>query len=173
VAAGEWWRIITAGFLHGGLLHLAFNMVALYVFGPPLERALGRFGFAALYMTSLVAGSLGALLLSPTALTIGASGAIFGLFGAILMAQRSSGIGIRAGGMVPLLVINLVFTVLSPGVSIGGHLGGLAGGVLAGALLFNRRTRSDGGRQALAALACVVLGLLLFGAALWVAAHPF
>jgi membrane associated rhomboid family serine protease len=173
VAAGEWWRIITAGFLHGGLLHLAFNMVALYVFGPPLERALGRFGFAALYMTSLVAGSLGALLLSPTALTIGASGAIFGLFGAILMAQRSSGIGIRAGGMVPLLVINLVFTVLSPGVSIGGHLGGLAGGVLAGALLFNRRTRSDGRRQALAALACVVLGLLLFGAALWVAAHPF
>jgi membrane associated rhomboid family serine protease len=163
VGAGQWWRIITSGFLHGGLLHLAFNMAALYVFGPPLERVLGRLGFSALYVTSLVAGSVGALLLSPHALTIGASGAIFGLFGAILMAQRSSGIGIRAGGMVPLLVINLVFTVLSPGVSIGGHLGGLAGGVLAGAILINRRLRT---RPILATLSVLLLGLVLFATAI-------
>jgi membrane associated rhomboid family serine protease len=174
VAAGEWWRVLTSGFLHGGLLHLAFNMVALYIFGPPLERTLGRSRFAVLYTTSLVAGSLGALLLSPTALTIGASGAVFGLFGAILMSQRAAGVGIRAGGMVPLLVINLVFTLLSPGVSIGGHLGGLAGGLVAGALLFNRRLMARGPAGArLATVGCVLLGLVLFGGAILAAGRPY
>ena len=170
VAAGEWWRIFSSGFLHSGLLHLALNMAALFVFGGPLERAVGRLRFAALYLASLVAGSLGALLVSPGALTVGASGAVFGLLGAIIVGQRASGINPRSSGMMTLLVINLVFTVAVPGISIGGHLGGLAGGLLAGAVLFNRRLWHRHGLRA--AGACLALAGLAFGGSLWVAAHP-
>jgi membrane associated rhomboid family serine protease len=170
VAAGQWWRIVTSGFLHSGLLHLAFNMAALFVFGSALERSVGRLRFTTIYVTSLMAGSLGALLLSPGALTIGASGAIFGLFGAILAGQRASGISLRAGGMIPLLVINLVFTIAMPGISVGGHLGGLAGGLAAGALLFNRRLRVGGRAGSLVSvLACLALAAALFAAAVLVA----
>jgi membrane associated rhomboid family serine protease len=173
VAGGQWWRLLTAGFLHSGILHLGFNMAALFVFGPPLEARLGRTRFAALYLASLLAGSLGALLVSPDRLTVGASGAIFGLLGAIIVGQRAS--GIRASGMIPLLIINLVFTVAVPGISIGGHLGGLAGGVICGAILYNRRL---GGRNSLLGLAaCLALAGACFVAALvvaplGVAAHP-
>lgn len=169
VAAGQWWRLVTAAFLHAGLLHLAFNMGALYLFGPPLERSLGRPRFLALYLTSLLAGSLGALVLSPGALTVGASGAIFGLFGGILAAQRASGINLRSGGMLPLLIINLVFTIALPGISIGGHLGGLAGGLIAGTLFYDRRLR---GRPGLSLVACLGLAAVCAGLALWVAANP-
>jgi membrane associated rhomboid family serine protease len=169
VAAGQWWRIITAGFLHSGLIHLALNMVALYVFGMPLERALGRLRFGTLYLTSLLAGSLGVLLLSPNALTVGASGAIFGLLGAIIVGQRAAGINPRSSGMLTLLIINLVFSFAVPGISIGGHLGGLAGGLIAGSLLFRRGSRP----QAMVyTLACIALAIGFFAAALWVAGHP-
>jgi membrane associated rhomboid family serine protease len=170
VAAGQWWRLITAGFLHSGILHLGFNMVALFVLGPPLEGRLGRSRFAALYLASLLAGSLGALLVSPNQLTVGASGAIFGLLGAIIVGQRAAGISARASGMIPLLIINLVFTVAVPGISIGGHLGGLAGGFACGAILFNRQLQGRGSVYALAG--CFGLAAACFGTALWVAAHP-
>jgi membrane associated rhomboid family serine protease len=167
VAAGEWWRILTAGFLHAGLLHVGMNMLALFVFGPPLEASLGRLRFSVLYLASLVAGSLGALLLSPNQLTVGASGAIFGLLGALLVGRPA---GIRAAGVVPLLLINLVFTVAVPGISIGGHLGGLVGGLVAGGLLFNRQLQ---GRNApVAVVACLVFTGACFWAATLVAAHP-
>ena len=169
VAAGEWWRILTAGFLHAGLIHLGLNMAALAIFGPPLERALGRFRFAALYLASLVAGSLGVLLVSPSALTVGASGAIFGLMGAIIAGQRAAGIDLRSSGMLGLLVVNLVFSFLVPGISIGGHLGGLAGGFVTGSLLFSRSLRARG---AAGACLCLVLAALAFVASLWLAAHP-
>jgi membrane associated rhomboid family serine protease len=170
VAAGQWWRLVTAGFLHVGLLHLGFNMVALFVFGPPLEARLGRSRFTALYLASLLSGSLGALLVSPNQLTVGASGAIFGLLGAIIVGQRASGISARASGMIPLLIVNLVFTVLVPGISIGGHLGGLAGGFICGAILFNRRLQ---GRTSVIALAASLsVAGACFLAALGVAAHP-
>jgi membrane associated rhomboid family serine protease len=170
VAAGQWWRLITAGFLHSGLLHLGFNMVALFVLGPPLEGRLGRWRFVVLYLTSLLAGSFGALLVSPRQLTVGASGAIFGLLGAIIVGQRAAGISARASGMIPLLVVNLVFTIAVPGISIGGHLGGLAGGFVCGAILFNRQLQGRNGVYALAG--CVGLGAACFAAALGVAAHP-
>jgi membrane associated rhomboid family serine protease len=170
VAAGQWWRLITAGFLHSGLLHLGFNMAALFVLGSPLEARLGHLRFTALYLASLLAGSLGALLASPGQLTVGASGAIFGLLGAIIVGQRVSGISARASGMVPLLIINLVFTVVVPGISIGGHLGGLAGGFICGAILFNRRLQ--GRRSAIPLAACLALAGGCFLAALEVAAHP-
>ena len=132
VADGEWWRLLTAGFLHGGLFHLLLNMYALYFLGRMLEPALGHVRFAAIYFAALLAGSFGAVLVSPETPVVGASTAIFGLFGAAIVMARNRGIDIMASGLGPILILNLVITFL-PGlnISIGGHLGGLVGGVLA------------------------------------------
>lgn len=140
VSHGEWYRLITSGFVHYGLLHLAFNMVILYRVGEALEASLGRVRFVVLYFVSLLAGSFGALLLSPNSYTAGASGAVFGLFAALAIAQRRSGVDVWSNGIGGLLVLNLIITLL-PGsnVSIGGHLGGLAGGGALGALMFRSR----------------------------------
>ena len=91
VADGEWYRIITAGFLHAGLLHIGFNMFLLFQLGTVLEPALGRLRFGAVYATSLLCGSLGVLIVSPNSLTVGASGAVFGLMGALFLAYRDRG----------------------------------------------------------------------------------
>jgi membrane associated rhomboid family serine protease len=132
LAHGEWWRLLTAAFLHGGLFHLLMNMLILWLVGGPLETGLGRGRFVAIYVVSGLAGSAGALLLSPDAITVGASGAIFGLFGAALVAERQ-GTYVLGGSVMGLVVLNLVFTFAFArfGVSIGGHIGGLVGGVLA------------------------------------------
>jgi len=167
VAAGEWWRLFTAGFLHSGLLHLGLNMVGLYILGPPVEQALGRLRFSALYLAGLAASSLGALLISPTVPTVGASGAIFALMGALLLGQRAAGIDLRSSGILGLVVANLIFTFVVPGIAIGGHLGGLAGGLLAGAVLFRPQLQ-----PALSTLACLGLAAACTAAGLWAAAHP-
>ena len=167
VAAGEWWRAITAGFLHSGLIHLGLNMAVLYMLGPPVEAALGRVRFTVLYFTALITSSLGALLLTPAAPTVGASGAIFGLMGAIVVGQRAAGIDPWRSGILTWIVINLVFTLVVPGVSIGGHLGGLAGGLIAGALLFRRGLPAPAGIAG-----CIVLAAASFLALLQVAGHP-
>jgi membrane associated rhomboid family serine protease len=132
VADGEWWRLLTAGFLHGGLFHLALNMYALYFLGRMVEPALGHARFVGLYFASLLAGSFGAVLLSPETPVVGASTAIFGLMGAAIVMARNRGVDIMASGLGPVLIINLLITFF-PGfnISVGGHLGGLAGGVLA------------------------------------------
>jgi membrane associated rhomboid family serine protease len=137
VADGEWWRIVTSGFLHAGLIHLAFNMFALYRIGQILEPAIGRLRFGAVYATSLLTGSFGVLLLSPNSPTVGASGAIFGLFGLMFLATRASGIDPWSSGIGMTIGINLLITIGIPGISIGGHLGGLAGGLLCGYLLYD------------------------------------
>jgi membrane associated rhomboid family serine protease len=130
---GEWYRIVTAGFLHAGIIHIAFNMYALYILGSFLEPAIGTPRFLGIYFVSLLTGSLGVILLSPDTLTVGASGAIFGLFAAALLVARGRGLEHVAGQLAILLAFNLLFTFSIPGISIGGHLGGIAGGVLAGA----------------------------------------
>jgi membrane associated rhomboid family serine protease len=132
VADGEWWRLLTAGFLHAGLFHIALNMYALYFLGRMLEPALGHVRFAGLYFASLLAGSFGAVLLSPETPVVGASTAIFGLFGAAIVMARNRGIDLMASGLLPILLLNLAITFF-PGsnISIGGHVGGLIGGVLA------------------------------------------
>ncbi|MDX6514505.1 MAG: hypothetical protein QOH73_171 [Gaiellaceae bacterium] len=135
VANGEWWRIVTSGFIHYGILHLAMNMYALYLLGGSLERIMGRGRFLIIYLASLVAGSAGALLLTSCAATGGASGAIFGLLGAALVLERQK--VIAGGNIIGILVINLAFTLGIPGISIGGHLGGFVGGALV-TLLFSR-----------------------------------
>ena len=140
VRDGEWYRLITAGFVHYGLIHIAFNMILLYRIGDSLEAAVGRVRFLVLYFVSLLAGSFGALLLSPNAYTAGASGAVFGLFGATAVGQRRSGIDVWRNGIGGLIAINLVFTFVAAGnISVGGHLGGLIGGALVGAVLFRPR----------------------------------
>lgn len=136
VAGGEWWRLVTSGFLHYGFMHLAFNMLALWILGSSLEPALGKIRFTILYFAGMLAGSAGALWLSYDALTAGASGAVFGLMAALFVGQRRVGLDPWKSGVGGLLVINLLFTFLAPGLSIGGHLGGLAGGAVVGTLAF-------------------------------------
>ena len=141
IADGEYYRLLTAGFLHAGLLHLGFNAFALYVLGSMLEPVVGKLRFAIIYFVSLLAGSFGALLIEPDSLTVGASGAIFGLMGAAVVVMRNRGIAIMESGLGLWLGINLVFTFAIPGISIGGHLGGLIGGALAAFVMFDLRDR--------------------------------
>src|SRR5215212_4871963 len=141
IADGEYWRLVTSGFLHAGFLHLAFNAFALYVLGTMLEPAIGRLRFATIYFVSLLAGSFGALLFEPRGLTVGASGAIFGLMGAAFVVLRNRGINPMESGLGVWLGINLLFTFAVPGISIGGHLGGLIGGTLAALVMFDLRDR--------------------------------
>lgn len=164
IAQGEYYRLITSAFIHYGLLHLAFNMYALYLLGGALERYAGTWRFASIYLMSALAGSFGALLLSPDALTAGASGAIFGLMGALLVLERQRGVALLGGSIGGLLLVNLIFTFSFAGsISVGGHLGGLAGGVLTGLVL------SGFGRGHLAysrATPLTILGLLGLAAVL-------
>jgi membrane associated rhomboid family serine protease len=153
VANGDWWRLITAPFLHYGILHLGMNMLVLWFIGPTLEDYFGHWRYGLVYVVSGLAGSAGALIWSPNALTVGASGAIWGLMGAavVLEARRIYVFGGQANG---LIVFNLIFTLLVPGVSIGGHIGGAIGGAAA-ALAFSSLRRN----QALATLAVVGVGV--------------
>jgi membrane associated rhomboid family serine protease len=166
VADGEWWRLVTAGFLHFNALHLGFNMFLLWQLGEMLESSLGRLRFGLLYLAALLWGSVGALLLSPDALTGGASGAVFGLMGAAVLLLRRRGIDPMQAGIGGLLVINLLLT-FRPGVSIGGHLGGLVGGAVL-AWVFGE-TEDAPGLGATVAGALLVVGA---GAGLWLASHP-
>jgi membrane associated rhomboid family serine protease len=168
---GEWWRVVTSGFLHAGLVHIALNMFVLFVLGRVLEPAIGTVRFVAVYLVSLVAGALGALLLSdPYVFTIGASGAIYGLFIATLIIARNRGFDQVVQQLGFWLVINLAFTFTVSGISIGGHLGGIAGGALA-ALLVVAAERRIARRDTLAIelAAMTVLGLACFAAAVVVA----
>ena len=135
VGDGEWYRLLTSGFMHAGLIHIGFNMFALYILGPLLEPALGRARFAALYFASLLMGSLGVMLLSPNDLTVGASGAIFGLFAAAFVIARGRGLHDVASQLGFLLVINLVITFTIPNISVGAHLFGALGGAICALLI--------------------------------------
>jgi membrane associated rhomboid family serine protease len=133
VADGEWYRLLTSGFLHAGLIHIAFNMFLLFVLGRLLEPAIGTPRFLALYFASLFAGSLGALALTnDLEITIGASGAIFGVLGATVLIARNRGNNQVAGELGILLLINLAYSFGANHVSVGGHIGGLVGGVHCG-----------------------------------------
>jgi membrane associated rhomboid family serine protease len=167
VADGEWWRLLTGGFLHGGIIHLGMNMLVLYLIGPMLERELGKVNYAFLYFTALFAGSLGVMLLDPFAVTVGASGAIYGLLGGAVALQVSRGINPWSSGIGGLILINVLITFTVPGISVGGHLGGLVGGFVAGWLLvqFDERARSP----FVAPAVCVGLIVALFAASVWAA----
>jgi membrane associated rhomboid family serine protease len=159
VADGDWWRIVTGGFLHGGLLHIAFNMYFVYFLGVLIEPAIGKLRFGALYCVSLLGGSLGALLVSFNSPVVGASGAAFGLLAAGIVFMRSRGIDPMQSGLGITLVLNLGITFLIPGISIGGHIGGLVAGVVAGLLLFEVGDRRNMRTPAL--VATIGLGVAL------------
>jgi membrane associated rhomboid family serine protease len=157
----EYWRLLTAGFLHASILHLLFNMVSLYFLGVMLEPAIGRRWFVGIYGVSLLAGSLGALIAAPNTPTIGASGAVFGVAGAALIVMRARGISAWQTGLPLFLAINLVIGFQTAGISIGGHIGGLIGGMAAATVVVDlaERRRSEllaaAGLVALAAAAAV------------------
>jgi membrane associated rhomboid family serine protease len=162
----EYWRLITGGFLHAGFLHIAFNMYLLWYLGRLLEPALGHVRFAAIYFTSLLAGSFGALLLAPDTVTIGASGAVFGLMGAAVVEFRRRGIGFLESGIGILILFNLGLSFIVPGIAIGGHIGGLVGGVLAAlAINLGARFRS----LALSLAGCVAVSAVAVAGAVAVA----
>jgi membrane associated rhomboid family serine protease len=138
VADGDWWRLVTSGFIHAGVFHLFLNMFILYILGGLLEPAIGRLRFGLIYLVALLSGSFGALLLtSPGRLTVGASGAVFGLMGAAFIVMRARGVNPMESGIGALILLNLAITFLVPGISIGAHLGGLVGGGLAAFVLFD------------------------------------
>ena len=170
VAEGEWYRLLTSGFLHASIIHIGFNMFALYFLGRLLEPGIGTPRFVALYFASLFAGSFGALLLDPNALTIGASGAVFGIFGATFIIARHRGIDNLAASVGVILLINLAITFGRPEISIGGHLGGLAAGLLCALVIVAGERGAFGPRRLpLELLAMAAIGVLSIVAAIAVA----
>jgi membrane associated rhomboid family serine protease len=169
VADGEWWRLVTSMFLHGSVIHLGLNMLFLWWIGAPVEQALGRARYALVYLVGGLSGSTGALLLTnPEAVTVGASGALFGILGAAFVFERQRNY-VLGGGALTIIVLNLAFTFAVPGISIGGHLGGLAGGALS-ALALSRlgRAHASYGKPGLAGIAGVVaVGIASVAIAYW------
>ncbi|MFF7355018.1 rhomboid family intramembrane serine protease [Streptomyces filipinensis] len=164
IAEGQYYRLLTAMFLHGGYAHILFNMLSLWWIGGPLEAALGRARYLTLYLLSGLAGSaLTFLLAAPNQPSLGASGAIFGLFGATGVLMRRLNYDLRP--LVALLVINLVIT-FSPGFNIAwqAHIGGLVAGVAIGYAMIHapreRRTLVQYGACALVLAVVVVLTLV-------------
>lgn len=142
VAAGDYWRLVSSMFLHGGIAHVAMNMLALYVFGTQLERIVGRVWFLALYLTAGIGSGVTFLVLEPAGMAVGASGAIFGLFGAMLaliIARRHTDEG-RAmlQQFIGLLIVNLLFSLM-PGIAWQAHLGGFVVGFALGWVLDHTR----------------------------------
>jgi len=167
---GEWWRLVTAAFLHYGPVHLLLNMVALYWFGSLLEERIGSGRYLLLYLVSGLAGSAGALLWSNGFLTptVGASGAIFGILGAgfVLERQRDYVFG---GSALGIIVINFVFTFSISGISKGGHIGGLVGGILCalGLTRFGRGHAAYGRPGVLGVATIVIVGVAAVAIAYW------
>jgi membrane associated rhomboid family serine protease len=154
----EYYRLLTAGFLHDGLLHILFNMVFLYFMGAMLEPAIGRLNFGVVYFVTLLSGSFGALLFEPDAYTVGASTACFGVLGALIVVAHFRGISIWQSGLGITLLINIVFSLSVAGISIGGHVGGVVGGAICGWLIvvLGERRRMP----AAAIAACLVVAVV-------------
>jgi membrane associated rhomboid family serine protease len=168
VSQGEWWRLLTAAFLHYGPIHLGMNMLAVWWIGRPLEDALGPIRYLLLYLVSGLAGSAGALIANPNAVTVGASGAIFGILGAAIVLERQRTY-VLGGSAITLLVLNLAFTFAVPGISIGGHLGGLAGGALAILAMsqFGRRSAVYARNDLMSYASLVAIGVASIAIAYW------
>jgi membrane associated rhomboid family serine protease len=128
----QWYRLISSGFLHFGVIHIAFNMFMLYQLGQLLERPLGRLKFTMLYFAALLGGSLGVLIFDQHALSGGASGAVFGLMAAAAVGLQHQGVNVFSTSLGTTLLINFFITFAIPGISIGGHVGGAVAGAACG-----------------------------------------
>ena len=130
--AGEWYRLVSSGFLHFGLLHVGMNMFLLYQLSRMLEPTLGSVKFGLVYFASLFGGAAGALIASPNALTGGASGAVFGMMAAAIVGMRQRGVNPLQTGLGLTFVINIGLTLAIPNISVGGHFGGAIAGAACG-----------------------------------------
>ncbi|MEX0591986.1 MAG: rhomboid family intramembrane serine protease [Nitriliruptoraceae bacterium] len=190
VGQGQWWRLITSGFLHAGIVHVAFNGILLWRLGEMLESALGHGRFLALFALGLAGGGLGVMGLSwmtvatpiagipvigaiiatsPAGITVGASGAVFGLMGAAVVGMRNRGINPWRTDIGTLVLLNLVITVVfSSFISVGGHVGGLLAGMLGGRLVLVARDQS---RRAAIVTWIVAVGVFVAAGMLGVAGN--
>jgi len=168
VAAGDWWRLITAAFLHANIAHIALNLLAVGWLGAPVERYVGHLRYLGIYIVSGLAGSAGALVVTPNAHTVGASGAVFGILGALLIIEYQQ-TGRVTGQAFSLIMINLVFSFTFSGISVGGHIGGLIGGIASMLALsyFDRRRLAFGRPGLVGAAALVGVGVVSVAIALW------
>jgi membrane associated rhomboid family serine protease len=168
VGNGEWYRVITSGFLHAGFMHIAFNMIALYFLGRVLEPSIGTPRFLMIYFASLLAGSFGAILLSANnAITVGASGAVFGLFAATFVIARGRGMGAVANEIGVIIGINLLLTFTISSISVGGHLGGLIGGAICGIVIIaGERGKLGGNAKVIEYATMIGIGVACFALAL-------
>ncbi|MFV0316611.1 MAG: rhomboid family intramembrane serine protease [Microthrixaceae bacterium] len=178
IAQGEWYRLVSGAFLHSGPIHLGMNMLLLWLLGREMEPVLGRAQFVGIYFVSLLGGSLGVMLLDPAAPTIGASGAVFGLMGALVVLQLRAGMNPWRSGIGTLIALNLVITFMLPGISIGGHVGGLvAGAAAAWGVTLTSPDRSRGTAGAPPAARLVGLGVfavvLAFAAVTVAGSHEY
>jgi membrane associated rhomboid family serine protease len=170
VAEGEWYRLFTSAFLHAGLWHIAGNMLLLYFLGRILEPGIGTPRFVAIYLVSLFAGSLGALLVSPDSLSFGASGAVFGVLAATFVIARGRGVDALASAVGIVLLLNLAISFGVRGISIGAHLGGLVAGFLCALLILAGERGKLGERHFPAEMvAMTALGVLSIALAIAVA----
>jgi membrane associated rhomboid family serine protease len=169
VADGDLWRLLTSGFVHVEYWHIGLNMLSLFWLGRMMEPALGHVRFVAIYLASLLCGSLGVLLLEPDATAYGASGAIFGLLGGVIVMARNRNIDLVQSGLVPLLAINLILTFTVPGIAIGAHLGGLVGGLVV-TYVAEELARRRRGSLVPAVVFCAVVGVAAVVGSYFVAA---
>jgi membrane associated rhomboid family serine protease len=162
---GAWYRLITAMFLHYGVVHLLLNMVGLWVLGRPLEAALGRWRFLALYLVAGLGGNVACVLFAPESFSAGASTAIYGLFAAYFIVLRR--LGRDTSGIITLIVLNVVLSFALPGISLVGHLGGLVtGGVVAAGLAYAPREHRTRVQVAVLVGVTVLLLMLAYAAGL-------
>jgi membrane associated rhomboid family serine protease len=157
LASGDYWTLITNGFLHRGPFHLLANMFGLWILGTMLEPALGRWRFGLIYVVALLCGSLGVLLYGPEQ-SVGASGAVFGLMGAAAIVARARGLSLMESGLGLWLGLNILITFTIPNISVGGHLGGLVGGTIVAFVLVELGERGRLPRY-VPELLCAALGV--------------
>jgi membrane associated rhomboid family serine protease len=166
VAAGEWWRVITSAFLHGSLIHIGFNMYGLWILGNPLLEGLGKIRFLLVYLTGLLGGSFAVLAFDFGAPTLGASGAVLGLAGALAAVLWSRGVSLTQTPLGFILALNLGLPLLVGGISFWGHFGGIFAGFAGGWLLswlphrFGR-TQTEGIIATLSLCAVLVVGMVM------------
>jgi len=172
ILEGQWWRLVTATLLHAGLVHLGFNVWALWGGGHLAERLFGNAGFLAIYLLSAIGSSLTSVVVKPLGVSVGASGAVFGVYGALLafsLTHRglvpAQALRKQRNSLLGFLAYNLVFSLAVPGIDLAGHAGGLATGGAAGLLLQRDLRRPRDGVRRRAARAATLALLLAIGAA--------
>jgi membrane associated rhomboid family serine protease len=163
IAHGEWYRLFTAMFLHYGVLHLLLNMYALWILGRDIERALGPLRFAGLYLLAGLGGNVAAYLFSaPNSMTAGASTAVFGLMAGIFVLLKR--LKLSVAPILPIIVINVVFTFVISNISVAGHLGGMAVGAVVATVLAYAPQKQ---RNLVQGLGCGAVLVILLALAVW------